>query len=223
MFIQENLTTTPYEIPGISWRLPDNLISKFHAYRGASKLIFNDDKTVIIDIIEDVDKREELETALSIERKEAEERKNAKRHYAERAALQSLGIRTMARRMFAQSAAEMTCDEVIQCRALAEEWTPGVHQAGEVRTVDGYPYKCRQAHDTEVYPDIVPDGAAWAAFWIPYHGTSPETALPFVQPTCAEDMYQAGEYMIFDSTIYRCMEDTAYSPTDYPSGWERIT
>lgn len=223
MYIQENLTTTPYEIPNISWELPDELLPKFRQYGGFSKLVFNEDKTRLVDIIEDADKRAQYEEMRAQREAEEAAKEQERETRAAQAALQNLGVRMMARRMFAQSAAEMTCDEVIQCRALAEEWTPGVHQAGEVRTVDGYPYKCRQAHDTEVYPDIVPDGAAWAAFWIPYHGTSPETALPFVRPTGAQDMYQAGEYMIFDGTIYRCMEDTAYSPTDYPSAWERIT
>lgn len=221
MYIQENLTTTPYEITGISWKIPNGLLPKFRQYGAFSKLIFNEDKTGLVDIIEDADKRTQYEEMLA--QREAEEiaKENEREKRAAQAVLQNLGVRMMARRMFAQSAAEMTSDEVIQCRALADEWALGVHQAGEVRTVEGYPYKCRQTHDTEVYPDIVPDGAAWATFWVPYHGTTAETALPFCAPTGAQDMYTVGEYMIYtDGFTYRCAQDTEFSPVDYPAAWE---
>ena len=58
-------------------------------------------------------------------------------------------------------------------------------------------------------------------FWIPFHGTSAETALPWLKPTCAEDMYKPGEYMIYtDGLLYRNKVATDHSPTDYPAGWE---
>lgn len=121
--------------------------------------------------------------------------------------------------LFCAAADKLTGDEVIQCRQLAAEWQPGTYQAGDVRTDGGYPYKCVQAHDST-------DNPAWRpsterALWSPYHGTSPETALPFVQPTCAEDMYKAGEYMVWtDGEIMRAGQDTNYSPVDYPGAWE---
>lgn len=94
---------------------------------------------------------------------------------------------------------------------------------GDIRLALGQPWKCRQAHDTETYPDITPDGEAWRTFWIPFHGSTKETALPFVAPTMAEDMYKSGEYMVWtDGQTYKCVSDTNFSPEDYPEAWEVI-
>ena len=96
-----------------------------------------------------------------------------------------------------------------QCIRLA--WYSGSHQ----------PWKCRQEHDTATYPDITPDGSAWRTFWIPFHGTTPETAQDWIAPSGAHDQYEAGEYMIWtDGNTYRCKENTAYSPEEYGQAWE---
>ena len=48
-----------------------------------------------------------------------------------------------------------------------------------------------------------------------------ETARPFVPVQGAHDMYRTGEYMIFtDGKVYRCKQDTNFSPTDYAQAWE---
>lgn len=52
MYIQKDLTTTPYELPGISWELTDALLEKFHSFQAFSKLVFNEDESEIIDIVE---------------------------------------------------------------------------------------------------------------------------------------------------------------------------
>ena len=57
-----------------------------------------------------------------------------------------------------------------------------------------------------------------------YHGTSPETARPWVVPTGTHDMYRAGEYMVWtDGQTYRCRQDTNFSPEDLPGAWEAVT
>jgi hypothetical protein len=122
--------------------------------------------------------------------------------------------------VFATAAPNMTVQMLIQNRALCAKWDYGKHAANEIRTVENYPFKCRQDHDTEVYPDIVPGGAAWGTFWIPFHGTSVETALPFVQPTGAHDMYLSDEYAVFDVGVKKCIRDTAYTYIDDPTAWE---
>ena len=34
-------------------------------------------------------------------------------------------------------------------------------------------------------------------------------------------MYRSGEYIIFtDGVVYRCTQDTAYSPEEYADAWE---
>ena len=117
----------------------------------------------------------------------------------------------------------LTADETISMSPLYPEWTLGSYEAGDIRTVEGTPWKCRQAHDTATYPDITPEGTAWRTFWIPFHGTTPETALPFVAPTMAEDQYKTGEMMIWtDGLIYRAKMDTAYSPEEYEQAWEVV-
>ena len=84
-------------------------------------------------------------------------------------------------------------------------------------------WECIQAYDNAVYPDIVPGGAAWGTFHRPLHATSPDTARPWVQPTGAHDIYKAGEYMTLDGVLYKCLQDTAYSPAEYAAAWEAVT
>ena len=61
MYIQEDLTTTPYEIPDISWNLTPELQEKFNRYGAFSKLILNEDRTAIADIVEDTSRRAAFE------------------------------------------------------------------------------------------------------------------------------------------------------------------
>ena len=47
----------------------------------------------------------------------------------------------------------------------------------------------------------------------------PAETLP-VQ-TGAHDIYKAGEYMIWtDGSVKKCVQDTNFSPTEYPQAWE---
>ena len=47
----------------------------------------------------------------------------------------------------------------------------------------------------------------------------PAETLP-VQ-TGAHDMYKSGEYMIWtDNQVYKCTQDTNFSPDEYPQAWE---
>ena len=118
----------------------------------------------------------------------------------------------------------LSADETIEVAALYPEWTLGEYAVGDIRLAyyEGthQPWKCRQAHDTTTYPEITPDGTAWRTFWVPFHGTSPDTAQAWIAPTMAEDMYHVGEYMIWtDGETYRCTQDTDHSPEDYPQAW----
>lgn len=109
----------------------------------------------------------------------------------------------------------------LQFSGLYEKWELGKYSAGDIRNYAGQTWECFQNHDNSVYPDIRPDNPAWYTFWRPLHGTSVETARPFVPVQGAHDMYRAGEYTIFtDSNIYRCKFDTNFSPADYPDAWE---
>lgn len=113
-------------------------------------------------------------------------------------------------------------DARIRVSGLYEPWTTGKYEAGDIRNSGGQTWECFQAHDCAVYPDIKPGSAAWFTFWRPLHGKSPETARPFVPVQGAHDMYKIGEYAVFEDALYRCAQDTAYSPADYAPAWEKL-
>lgn len=104
---------------------------------------------------------------------------------------------------------------------LVRTWVPGAYAVGDVRVYDGIPYCCVQGHDSTQNPDWTPE--AEPALWMQYHGTSPETARPWVAPAGAHDIYRAGEYMIWtDGQMYKCVQDTDFSPTEYAQAWEAV-
>lgn len=104
---------------------------------------------------------------------------------------------------------------------LIRPWMPGVYTVDDVSVYDGIPYRCVQGHDSTQNPDWTPD--AEPALWMQYHGTSPETARPWVAPAGAHDIYRAGEYMIWtDGQMYKCLQDTNFSPAEYAQAWEVV-
>lgn len=132
-------------------------------------------------------------------------------------------------RMVLAQMADLDDDSRIRVSGLYEPWTAGKYEVGDIRNAAGQTWECFQAHDCAVYPDIKPGSAAWFTFWRPLHGKSPETARPFVpvqgahdmyRVQGAHDMYRAGEYAVYSDALYRCVQDTAYSPEDYPQAWE---
>lgn len=126
-------------------------------------------------------------------------------------------------RMVLAQMAGLDDDARIRVSGLYELWIAGKYEAGDIRNSGGQTWECFQAHDCAVYPDIKPGSAAWFTFWRPLHGKSPETARPFVPVQGAHDMYKIGEYAVFEDALYRCAQDTAYSPADYAPAWEIVT
>lgn len=116
--------------------------------------------------------------------------------------------------------AELSEENKIKVSGLYLTWEPGKYEVGDIRNYSGQTWECFQAHDNLVYPDIKPDNAAWFTFWRPLHGKSPETARPFVPVQGAHDMYHIGEYAYFNGKLYKCIQDTAYSPKDYAQAWQ---
>lgn len=120
----------------------------------------------------------------------------------------------------------LTADDTITVAALYAEWTEGAYQVGDIRLAwyggAHQLWKCRQAHDTATYPDITPDGTAWRTFWIPFHGTTPDTAQDWVDPSGAHDQYEAGEYMKWNGKTYKCLIPTVYTPEEYAQAWEAV-
>lgn len=118
----------------------------------------------------------------------------------------------------------LTAADTITVAALYDEWTEGAYQVGDIRLAwyggTHQPWKCRQEHDTATYPDITPDGTAWRTFWIPFHGTTPDTAQDWVDPSGAHDQYEAWEYMKWNGKTYKCLSPTVYTPEEYAQAWE---
>ena len=109
----------------------------------------------------------------------------------------------------------------IQCMALYPYYIQNKqHDAGEVarHPETGYPWECMTAYDGTVQQDWTIDNRT---LWKPWHSRKPEYALPYEAPTGAHDMYKAGEYMIWtDGNLYKCIQDTNFSPKEYPDAWE---
>lgn len=127
------------------------------------------------------------------------------------------------------AAGERTGTDVIACEELLPAWTKagpkgdGSHEAGEPCAHTGQSWKCCQAHNTTNNPDIEPGKSP--AHWAPYHTTDPAKAKPFIQPTGAHDSYLRGEVCLWtDGEVYRSIKEdaNAYSPADYPQGWEKV-
>lgn len=118
-----------------------------------------------------------------------------------------------------------TTEEKMSLSGLYEVWKRGKYEIGDIRNYAGQTWECVQAHDNSVYPDIIPENAqTWATFWKPLHGTTPETARPWVKPqNGTTDMYLIGEHMVFtDGKTYKCLRNTVYSPEEYAADWEVI-
>lgn len=106
----------------------------------------------------------------------------------------------------------------IACAGLFREWKPGKYEKGDIRTKDNIPYECLKDHDNAVNPDWTIDVRT---IWKPYHSREKKWALQFIHPTCADDIYKAGEYMIYtDGKTYLAKMDTNFSPEEYEAAWE---
>lgn len=111
--------------------------------------------------------------------------------------------------------------EGIACRGLIPVYEQNKqHEAGEVATdpATGYPYECMTAYDGTAQQDWTIDNRT---LWKPWHSRKPEYALPWEAPTGAHDIYKSGEYMIWtDGSVYKCIQDTNFSPVEYAQAWE---
>lgn len=100
------------------------------------------------------------------------------------------------------------------------DWTPAAYVVGDVRKYNEIPYKCVQAHDSSANSGWTPPTVP--ALWMEYHGTDKTSARNWIAPTGAHDMYKKGEWMIWtDGSLYECLSDTAYSPTELASAWKK--
>ena len=135
-------------------------------------------------------------------------------------ALESL-IRYARGKLMAELSTADDKTEGIACRSLIPVYEQNhTYEAGDVRThpVTGYPRECISGYDGTAQQDWTIDTTT---LWKPWHSRKKEYALPWEQPTGAHDMYKTGEYMIWtDRTVKKCIQDTNFSPDEYPQAWE---
>lgn len=109
--------------------------------------------------------------------------------------------------------------EINESMAAIRVWKPDTYAMGDVRMFEGNPYKCVQAHDSTSNPNWTP---VITSLWMQYHGTTKDTARPWIAPMGTHDRYKVGEWMIWtDGLYYFCKADTTYSPMDYPAAWDK--
>ena len=157
--------------------------------------------------------KEYLDSQFSSIRKESEDRITAVKEESDKKA-QSM------RPLMTELIKGKPADVVIQSSEFILPWAEGAFILDDVRIWKGQPKRCCQAHDSTGNLSYNP---SVASLWAPYHGTTAVTALPWTAPTGAYDMYKANECMMFiDGRTYRCLQDTAYSPAEYPQAWSAM-
>lgn len=142
--------------------------------------------------------------------------------YSRSETLRAIG-RMMARYAQAQS---FDADGMIEAAPLLKPWKAGTMQEpvayieNDVRTQNGQPWRCVQAHVH--YGEAGWDPASARALWSPYHATRWEYALPWVAPTHAQDAYQTGEWMVWTDGLRYCAKRDAVDrgPDVLPDAWE---
>lgn len=94
------------------------------------------------------------------------------------------------------------------------------YKRGDIRIDpnDGVPYWA--IHDNGVTSGQVHQPSTSPTIWTHCHGTSPETARPFLVESY--NPYMTGHYCIENGTVYKCKQDNmVYSPSVLPSAWEK--
>lgn len=124
-------------------------------------------------------------------------------------------------------------DKRLRASGLFDDWAPGNHKKGDIYCTHAREelggeweqvWRCEQDYDNAKYPDLKPGDSSWFTFNAPLHGTTPETARPWVKPgTGTVGIYHIGECMIWtDGSIRRCLRDTNFSPDEYAADWETV-
>lgn len=119
------------------------------------------------------------------------------------------------RQLIEQLAVTLDDETALTGVELFSAWTTGkAYAVGDRVQHGGALYKCVQAHTSQA--DWTPD--ATPALWVV---ASIEEFPEWVQPAGAHDAYNTGDKVIFEGHIYESLIDNnAWSPVDYPQGWE---
>lgn len=124
-----------------------------------------------------------------------------------------------------EKAPDAAANEVIDMLPLLEPWREGTMESPmeyalhAVRTHMGMPWRCAMAHTHRGETGWGPGEGN--SMWFPTHAADRAHALPWQAPTCAEDVYNTGEWMIYtDGAAYMAGRDAVdRSPDELPDAW----
>ena len=96
---------------------------------------------------------------------------------------------------------------------------------GDIRRHDGQIYHCIQPHEVHPGQEETHAPDVFRAGWGIYHGSTIETARPWIAPLGTSGIYMKGHMAIWtDGYVYRSNRDNnAHSPGDLPEAWDRVT
>lgn len=92
---------------------------------------------------------------------------------------------------------------------------------GDVRIdpADGVPYWAMHAHGISSGHVCQPSKSP--TMWVHCHGTTPETARPFMAE--GHNPYHKGHYCIENGAVFLCNTDnTVHAPSALPNAWEQV-
>ena len=95
------------------------------------------------------------------------------------------------------------------------------YKRGDLRVspVDGVPYWAMHDHSSVEGAELEPNASP--TIWAHCHGTTPETARPFVAE--GHNPYNMGHYCVENGVVARCKQDgTVHAPSVLPSAWEIV-
>lgn len=226
--ITVKVNNTTYEdvkesfVDGFSWSITDDHNSFDHSdYNLIGSILDNLDGSLIIKIGKKYSAEEVLEQTV-----EEKENNLALLTGQENVSTEDVAVlRADIEQLYVTSTASV--DTKISSMSLCPDWVAGKHKVGDIykTTNEGVRqvWECIQGYDNDTYPDITPTDPSWHTFNKPFHGTTPETALEFVAPTGAHDMYLVGEYMLYtDGAIYKCVKQTNFTPEEQADAWEKV-
>lgn len=117
--------------------------------------------------------------------------------------------------------------EINDNAAALRLWLPGTadkprdYARTDIRVdpADGCPYWAMVAHTSYAGQELRPSTSP--TIWAHCHGTTPETARPFVAE--GHNPYMSGHYCTENGAVYLCKQDaTVHAPSVLPQAWEAV-
>ena len=103
---------------------------------------------------------------------------------------------------------------------------PITYNLGDIRTSQDWLFVCIQAHTVHPGQEVTHRPETFRAAWGIFHGTTKETARPFLRPLGVSGMYRQNDcyYWIPNGHVYQAINDvpTGHNHTELPSAWRDL-